>query len=438
MEALRSHRIAQVANSGILGVIKLNHPDIEIIETTTIAEALELVSAGKVEAYIGGISSAAYHIAKEGLTHIIVVGETPYKQDVAMAVRKDLPILSSIMKKAVASITLYERAEISRNWLSLKIENKTDFTLIRNIILAAAGILIINLLWVKSLKREVDRREQVEKKLLTSQEKTLLALDKAEAAQVDAETANTAKSNFLANMSHEIRTPLNAIIGFSEAMLAGLGGTVTSQKHVEYLNDIKNSGEHLAVVINDILDLSKIEAGKWNISESEFFIMDSINDAFKVIENQAKHKNINFTIKGAENIRLLKIFGDVTAIKRVLINLLSNAVKFTGENGDITCTLNRCKDGSIDVEIKDTGVGIPQDRLETVLNPFEQSVSNHELNEEGTGLGLAIVKKLIEQHGGTFTLSSKIGTGTSATINIPRTRIFSEETTHPKTLHGHI
>ncbi len=425
LDALRGHRVAQVSGSAIAELLEANYPDIEIVETTSIAEALRMVSIGNAEAYIGGISAATYHISEQGLTQIIVVGETPYKNNIAMAVRKDMPILSSIMKKAIDSFTPREKTTISRNWLSLKIEQKTDYTLIRNIIIIAIIILAINLVWINNLRREVKQRKLIEAKLVESQKSTLLALDKAEVAQAEAEAANIAKSNFLANMSHEIRTPLNAIIGFSEAMLAGLGGKIMSHKHKEYLNDIKTSGDHLAIVINDILDLSKIEAGKWRISETNFLIADCIYDAIRVIKNKAIAKKLNLEIVIPDQLSTLTVFGDEVAIRRALINLLSNAVKYTKEMGDIRCHARLSDNGCLELEIRDTGIGIPDDRLEVVLNPFEQCETTYEIQEEGTGLGLPIVKRLIELHGGNFSLSSKVNFGTCAVIIIPAFRVFN-------------
>lgn len=436
LETLRGHRVAQVSGSAIAELLKADYPDIEIVEATSMAEALRMVSIGKAEAYIGGISAATYHISDQGLTQIIVVGETPYKNNIAMAVRKDMPILSSIMKKAIDSFTPREKTAISRNWLSLKIEQKPDYTLIRNIIIIAVVILVINLLWINNLRREVKQRKRIEAKLVESQKNTLLALDKAEAAQAEAVAANIAKSNFLANMSHEIRTPLNAIIGFSEAMLAGLGGKIMSHKHKEYLNDIKTSGDHLAIVINDILDLSKIEAGKWRISEANFLIVDCIYDAVKVIKNKAVEKKLNLEIEIPDQLSTLTVFGDEVAIRRALINLLSNAVKYTKEKGNIICHARLCDNGSLEIEIKDTGIGIPDDRLEVVLNPFEQCETTYEIQEEGTGLGLPIVKRLIELHGGEFSLSSKVNAGTSAIIIIPAVRVFDSRTAVPQTIVG--
>ncbi len=226
MDGLSGKRIAQIKNSATYDFIKSDYPDLDILEVPSVVEALRLVSTGAVDAHIGDISSAAYHIASEGFDQLTVLGETPYKIDLSMGIRSDLPLLASAMQKAMKSISQAERVEISRNWLTLKIENKIDYRLIWKIIAVATAIVGLILIWNYSLRREVNQRKIVERKLMFSEEKAKLAQKDAEIAQAEAEAANDAKSTFLANMSHEIRTPLNAIIGFSDVMLMGLYGDI--------------------------------------------------------------------------------------------------------------------------------------------------------------------------------------------------------------------
>ena len=421
MDSLRGRRVAVIFESATYNFIKRDYPDIELAVVDTIAEALRKVSINTADAYIGGISSAAYHMAAEGLTQISVVGETPYYKNLSMAVRSDLPILSSIMQKAIHSVSPYEKTTISRNWLALKIENQQNYDLVWKIMAISVSLLVVILIWNNRLRREVTRRKLAEDEMMRSQRRA----EKAEAAQLESEKANLAKSTFLANMSHEIRTPLNAIIGFSDLMLMGLHGEIKEQKYLDYLNDIKGSGEHLAAVIKDILDLSKIEAGKWQLKETEFSLANCATDATKMLEPQAKQKNIVLSYDRSKLDQSLKLFGDVHAIKRAIINLLSNAVKFTNDGGVIQCSASRTPDGCVVIEITDNGIGIPSDRLAHVLNPFEQCEEAYDLNEEGTGLGLPIVQKLVELHEGVFTLASEAGQGTTAVISIPEKRVVN-------------
>lgn len=421
MDGLQDYKVVEVKGNAVNAFVKMDYPDLNITVVDTAIEALKLLSIGEVDAYIASIPAASQKIASEGLTNIVVAGETPYRGAYAIGIRSDLIHLNRIMQKAMLSFTDQEIAEISRNWLVLKIEEEKFDTLILQIFVAALIVLVIILVWNYSLRLEVQRRKDVEKKLILSQEK-------AEYAQAEAETANAAKSAFLANMSHEIRTPLNAIIGFSDAMIMGIFGEIKEPRYQTYLTDIKGSGEHLATVINDILDLSKIEAGKWKLNETEFSIHDCIEDDITILTLQAKSKNITIHYDMSMEYSPLFVFGDMNAIKRTLINLLSNAVKFTGDDGIIKCNTEFTGVGNLEISVVDTGIGIPEDRLEHVLNPFEQCEEESYINEEGTGLGLSIVKKLTELHQGTFILKSEVGLGTSATIVLPKDRIILDET----------
>lgn len=420
MDGLKGYKIVQVTGNAVTAFIERDYPDLNIIKVGSAVEALRLLSIGEVDAYIATIPAASQKIASEGLTNVVVAGETPYRGEYAIGVRADLTLLNSAMQKAMHSFTDEERAAISRNWLVLKIQEKIDNAFIGQILGIALAIFAIILIWNYSLRLEVSRRKEVESKLLLSQ-------SRAEIAQAEAEAANAAKSTFLANMSHEIRTPLNAIIGFSDAMLMGIFGTIKEPRYQAYLADIKGSGEHLATVINDILDLSKIESGKWKLRESEFSLDECIEDAMTILTLQATNKKISLEYEMDTSQSSFMIFGDMSTIKRTIINLLSNAVKFTTEEGFVRCHVGLSVNGDVKIGIVDTGIGIPADRIENVLNPFEQCEEESYINEEGTGLGLSIVKKLVELHGGTFRLESEVGVGTSATIILPKKRLIPQK-----------
>ena len=179
----------------------------------------------------------------------------------------------------------------------------------------------------------------------------------------------------------------------------------------------------MATVINDILDLSKIEAGKWKLDEYDFDLEACLQDAIKMLLPQADHKKISICYHPDENIVPENIHGDINAIKRIFINLLSNSIKYTSAGGKIECHINKQRNGSVEIEISDNGIGIPTDRIDHVLSPFEQIHKEHDLNEEGTGLGLPIVKNLVELHGGKFKLISEVNKGTTAVISIPSRRV---------------
>ena len=416
MDGLQDHKVVQVRGNALTEKILNDYPDLDITIVDSALQALKLLAIGEVDAYVASIPVASHKIASEGLTQIVVAGETPYRGEYAIGIRSDLTQLSSAINKAMRTITAEERAEISRNWLVLRVENEENTELIINILAGAFIVFAVILAWNYSLQREINRRIEIQGKLENSEERAKRAL-------VEAETANEAKSSFLANMSHEIRTPLNAIIGFSEAMLMGVGGKVTSKKHQEYLSDINNSAEHLSTVIKDILDLSKIEAGKWHLNEKEFLFDDCIQDVFKMLEPHAQQKNIDLNY---ENGHRIEIKGDEHAFKRIAINLISNSIKFTDQDGFIQCVVRPPDEQGVEIDIIDNGIGIPADRIDRVLTPFEQSIDGYELNEEGTGLGLSIVKKLVDLHDGAIKISSKVNEGTCVTISIPGYRLNSQ------------
>lgn len=416
LDSLSGRKIAQVNGDAIKESIERDYPTIEVVGAETSADALRMVALGEVDAFVGSIPNVTNIVNTEGLTNITVVGDTPYRAENAFGIRKDLPLLASAMQKALRSVSAEEKAEISRAWIGFQSEPEINYTLVWQVLFIGLVIVVLILIWNYGLRREVERRKEIERELIKSQRVAKLA-------QSEAEQANQAKSAFLANMSHEIRTPLNAIIGFSEAMLGGVGGDLKSDRHKEYLTDIKNSGEHLSTVIKDILDLSKIEAGKWQIEENTFNFEKSIKEVFTMLSPQAEAKNITLTYDAEDKISSATVSGDESAIKRIFINLISNSIKFTGDDGYVECNVSANRNGNIVVDIKDNGIGIPSDRIDKVLNPFEQVHADSDLNEEGTGLGLSIVQKLVELHNGKFKLESEYGLGTTASITIPSNRI---------------
>jgi two-component system cell cycle sensor histidine kinase PleC len=238
-----------------------------------------------------------------------------------------------------------------------------------------------------------------------------------------AEEANQAKSKFMANMSHELRTPLNAIIGFSEIMESGMFGSLGSSKYHEYCRDIHRSGLYLLDVINDVLDMSKIEAGRLKLDLEEIELAPELADAVRVITARAEEKRLNVTSKIAPNIRFA---ADRRAFKQIALNLLSNAVKFTPENGRITLR-GRVSRGAVVIGIQDSGIGIPRDALQKLGRPFEQVESQLTKTHHGSGLGLAIAKSLVELHGGIMRIRSAPGVGTTVLVRWPLNARFSEQ-----------
>lgn len=244
-----------------------------------------------------------------------------------------------------------------------------------------------------------------------------------EVAIIEARAANHAKSNFIANMSHELRTPLNSIIGFSEMMSSGVMGALPDQ-YAEYSTFITSSGHHLLNIINDILDLSKIEAGMLSLDESEVDLGQEISEVVIMLQGQA-FKNDNQLLDQLDPTVALKLNGDRMRIKQVLLNVISNAVKFT-HNGTITVNVADTEDGAIALAISDTGIGMSADDIQLALRPFGQVDGQH-LNKryEGTGLGLPLADKLMEMHDGRLQIESAPGEGTMVLLTFPPRRTLS-------------
>ncbi len=230
-----------------------------------------------------------------------------------------------------------------------------------------------------------------------------------------AEAANQTKSNFLANMSHELRTPLNAIIGFSEIMEAAMFGPLGAEKYHEYSRDIRESGQYLLEVINDILDMSKIEAGVIRLNPEDAELGPLLADCLRVVSGRANEKRLTLTSDIEPAIHLE---ADRRALKQIALNLLSNAVKFTPEDGAVT-VVGRQRGGKVTIAIEDNGIGIAKDALRKLGRPFEQVESQLTKRHQGSGLGLAIAKSLTELHGGRMRIRSSLGSGTMVVVRLP-------------------
>jgi two-component system cell cycle sensor histidine kinase PleC len=279
---------------------------------------------------------------------------------------------------------------------------------------------------ITAIKTQEEARRRNEEQLQAavvslerSQEQLSELARKYEDEKLRAEAANKAKSEFLANMSHELRTPLNAINGFSEIMNAEMFGALGDLRYKEYAGDIHSSGQHLLALINDILDMSKIEAGKMTLSLEAVSAPALAEDALRLIRGKAEEAGLALSVSFPQ---LPEIEGDYRALKQVLLNLLSNAVKFTPRGGKIEVrgSLIEVAGGQhVRITVRDTGIGIAADDLERLARPFEQIESQHAKTQQGTGLGLALTKSLVELHSGSLEIASKPGEGTTVAVLLP-------------------
>ena len=242
-----------------------------------------------------------------------------------------------------------------------------------------------------------------------------------QAAIEQAQLASRAKSEFLANVSHELRTPLNAIIGFSEIMKEEMFGPLGAKEYRSYVEDIKYSGQHLLELINDILDVSKAEAGKHSLQEADIDLQTCVQICLRLVAERAAEGYVKLAVDIPDELPALN--ADERKLKQMLINLISNAVKFTPSGGRVGITAEIVDDGALHVVVTDTGIGMSETDIELALKPFEQVDSAFNRKYEGTGLGLPIVKSLIELHGGDLQMRSQPGVGTSATLRFPARRV---------------
>ena len=233
------------------------------------------------------------------------------------------------------------------------------------------------------------------------------------------EAANRHKSEFLTNMSHELRTPLNAVIGFSDVLEQGMVGKL-NDKQAEFVRDIRESGRHLLALINDILDLAKVESGRMDLDRSQYNLPDSLRSAISLVRERAARHRIALSLEVAEDVGAIE--ADERKVRQVVLNLLSNAVKFTPDGGRVTLAARR-SGGQVEIAVSDTGIGIAPEDQAAVFEEFRQVGADATRRQEGTGLGLALAKRFVELHGGTLRLVSAPGAGSTFTFLLPARRL---------------
>jgi signal transduction histidine kinase len=297
----------------------------------------------------------------------------------------------------IAAMASMEKNEALREWQS-RADTGAIALILRSLFVAAIGLFVV---------KQLRRQEAMENELRLAKE--------------TAESASHAKSEFLAHMSHELRTPLNAIIGFSEIIKNRKFGPA-SERYTAYAGDIHSSGTHLLSLINDILNLSKLEAGQFVLHEENVDLQALVDACLNVIETQAQASKITLSVSLDASMRWIR--GDERRLRQILINLLSNAVKFTLEGGQVRVSSVPSKGGGLAISVSDTGAGMAAGDIPKAMTPFGQIDSKIRRKLEGTGLGLPLAKQLAELHGATFAIESKVGAGTIVTFVLPPERIL--------------
>lgn len=381
--------------------LQRDHPQLKLTTYKTTKDILYALSVGELDAYIGNLTVAIYLLNKEGLTNIKVAAPTKYSFDLSLGVRKDNPELHSILEKALSMIDEETKNEIRQHWLKLNYKVGLDYALVIKITIAVSVLLVLILFWIYWIQRQ----------------KKIISLAKAETEKVNAklEELNQLKSLFIASVSHELRTPLNAVIGYSSIMMNGLHGEL-NKEYQEYSERIHKSGEHLLSLITDIIDISKIESGNLDTELEDFDLDDIVDEAVNNLQQLAESKNLIVTSHVAKGILL---HTDKRRLFQCILNFVSNAVKYSVE-GEVTVTAEE-DENNVTCTISDTGVGICEDDMKKLFEPFGRFDSSIKVKTEGTGLGLYLTNKIVtDMLQGEIGATSEFEKGSSFWIRIPR------------------
>ena len=400
MRHLNGKRVGVISGYASQAFLARYHPRISLVPVKEMREGLLSVVDGETFAFVGNLASISQVIGREGLSTLKVSGETPYRYNLGIGVAKGNPYLLSALQKALDTITEDEISQIHRKWFTVTYAHETDYTLLFEILGLATAALGFVLFWNRRLSREVARRIQTESQLNEAKQR--------------AESADQLKSAFLATMSHELRTPLNSIIGFTGVLLQHLAGPL-NEEQTKQLNIIKNAGQHLLDLINDVLDISKIEAGQLRLCFETFDIADVVDKCVEALSPLAEKKHLE--LKVVSETVPIAIQSDRRRVEQVLINLMNNAVKFT-ETGGVTIRYS-ASEASVNVSVEDTGIGIKVEDLPKLFKAFTQVDTGLSRQHEGTGLGLSISKKLVDMLGGEITVISDWGKGSLFSFTLP-------------------
>lgn len=387
---LNGKKIAVEQGYAAVDLLKRDYPLIEVVEFATTLDALEAVSLGRADAHMGNLVTGSYLVDQKSLTNIKVAAPTPYRFTLSIGVRKDWSQLIPILNRAINTLTEADRAAIRRNWLTVRYEQKVDFSLIWKILAGGGIILFLASLWISQMRR------------------SNLALA---AAKREAEEANRSKGEFLANMSHEIRTPMNAIMGMTHLALQ----TGLTQKQQDYLQKVYQASRDLLGIVNDILDFSKIEAGRMEVERIPFQLDDVLENLANLIRFKADKKGLEILFQIDRDVPL-SLKGDPLRLRQILTNLADNAIKFT-EQGEVVLSVHveelKGDEVMLGFSVKDTGIGLTAEQQEKLFHSFSQGDSSTTREYGGTGLGLAICKQLVQLMQGEVRVESTVAEGST-------------------------
>lgn len=398
LKDLKGMKVGVISGYGVHDHIVNNYPDIKLDPVVDIQAGLKKVSFGMLDALVANIAMASFYIEKEGLTNLRVAGESDFIYRWALASRKDWPELNSILEKALLQITPDERKTIYRKWVVL---DHDIWARIKNILIGIASVLlvlgvILILYWNRSLKSQVQKRtEKINKQNIELQE------------------LNELKNKFLGMAAHDLRSPLGAVQGFTELILEE--EDLEEEERKDYLLTINQASKQMLSLINDLLDVSAIESGKFDITLKLANMKVIIENRIKLISLSANSKKIAI-ITALDDVPEINF--DKERISQVIDNLLSNAIKFSKPGTTIKVSLESDNEEVI-FYVKDQGPGIPPEDVEKLFAEFQKLSNKPTAGEKSTGLGMAIVKKIVDGHNGKVSVQSKVGEGAEFKISLP-------------------
>jgi len=399
LDNLKGKRVGFEQSTPAEEILKSKHPQLITVSFQSANQGLRALEDKKIDAFVHNLAVITYQQNHQNLKDIQIAAFTPYEIEVAMGVRKGLEPMVSILEKTLDTINEKEKQGIANNWLSIQLDFGNQFTSVLRYLLPAAGFSLLVMFFVTRTNRKL--QQEVNKRRTTEQ-----SLAKAKA---NAEKANKAKDDFLANMSHEIRTPMNAIIGMCQL----LAQTKITSSQKDNIDTLMESSQSLLILINEILDLSKIEAGKMHLESIPFDLKELITQIESNVDFGQKKNLVSFRVSVLENVPLLLV-GDRFRLEQILQHLIENAIKFTnaGEvNLDISLNNSFTNGVELYFVIKDSGIGMTHQQLAGLFNTYNQVDSSSTRKYDGVGIGLSICKSLCQLMNGKIWAESQLGVG---------------------------